>query len=1739
MGPDDAATEILPGAAAPARVVEPAAASAPAAAGSLIGRTLGKFDVLEQLGRGGSGDVYRAEQTQLGRSAVIKVLRRDGHLSPIRIDRFLREAKLASRLDHPYAAHIYAFGAEPDGILWIAMEHVRGATLDELVVRRGPIPPAIFGPLFARLCEVVHTAHELGIVHRDIKGSNVMVIERAGQLLPKLIDLGIAKGLALEPPAARSVDAEGTPAPEIVDEDERLTEHGATLGSPHYMSPEQWTDASSVDARADVYALGILAYRCVAGSVPFRFTDRGTLVDAHLRRPPPPLPERVPAPLAEAVLHALEKDPAARWQTALAFGNAVQRAVGTGAQEIVPIFDPYTRDVWLRAGPQPIADAVAHVASATTTVEADAAVRELVAITCRWLAVLALSGLPRDAAVPPVPAVREGARGVVGRDDAGPWLELARVAVAATGEGGVPGLLAALAGSEDLAVLADRLDDRDRVRSAAALTADVEDAALALRPIEPLLAYQLVVGRPGGAESWQGPRRRDRERVLVWGEPLADGEVALLDSAGTVVVRLSPLAQVIAPLPSAEPELFLLWRSGRGVARLVAAPWGFERDDDAAGERLAALTTEDSDTAHDAADDVSPYPGLAAYRTADAERFVGREREVEALANRLIRAPMIAVLGPSGAGKSSFIHAGVLPRLAEQYRVVTLRPGRHPMHALAAVPEVSSDSQDDRALAGRLRELGESAPRGLVIVIDQLEELVTLCGDPAERARFADTLAAAADATSSPVRVVVTLRDDFAAVIESEAAFRGKFEVFVLGTPLPEALRRIVIEPARRAAVAVDPAVVDDMVAEVAGRPASLPLLSFTAAQLWDARDKVTRRITRESYIALGGVAGALSTYADQIYDSLARRDQAVVRTLFARLVAGDGTRIPAPRRELEQLPGARAVLAHLVDARLLVVREDEDRDIVEIVHECLAERWDRLARWRREDATDRALVGDVRAAARRWLDTHRRPDALWRGEALAELRRLVARDVALTDDERAFAAASDLAARRARRLRRGAVIAAMLLLVALAAAMAALSLQARDSADKAERSEAAVRAASKLVDDSLTKTLVTQGRVELNDGRELPALAYFAAALRRGADTPGLRFMIRVASRAWRSELVVDRKGTVSGMIPTPDGGFLVGTHAGALRWYGPDAVVTAELPTDIGDTFMLRVDAQRRVLAIGHDAILVLDAAHRPLGRFKVTTGVHSGALGPGADELTLVVDDGVTVVDFTGAARRHFASERPTLEVEPMFLAGHVVLGAGPTAMIVDLTTMTAREIAHDLHGLIAAAPDGSALAYPDKAGVIHVLAPDGTPRFVIHPPATGGLSFSLDSARIVSGTPHEVALYDRKTGALIATYNIDLGGSVVVQGEELWTGSDDGRLRHYHGATLVASLPTHTTAINFLELSGTLVASIGSDSTFAIHRADDPQLVFGPDPCANVGSAPAGIGTAYMCSDGRTRYYAGGRVVGETPAEHDIALVITDPVTGRAAVTGGNGSDGTVEVYDRDARQIGATSDATGGHGGLIAFDGDDHLLILDSPGPGALWRWAYRANTWERLIDVVKASSIGTSAAGTLVGYADGKLVTYVGTRPVHELELGEMVEYQAATQGGAWVAIELASGVTVILDGKTSEVVRRLEASDSTGFAPMFDRTGELLLRTARGTTTIWERATGDDLVFNLDLLHTQDGISFGSGSELALQGAHIGTIDFGRDTRPAADLVHDIECRVPFAVRDGKLQPTAPTCAR
>src|SRR5262252_8293561 len=204
---------------------------------SLTGRTLGDFTVQHKIGEGGHGVVYRAEQRTLGREAVIKVLHARFGATDTVVQRFLQEAKLASRLDHPFAAHIYAFGAEPDGVLWIAMELVHGTPLDRLLAAGGPLAVERFVPLFERICEVVQTAHDQGIVHRDLKPSNVMVVSRAGRLLPKLVDFGIARSFDLD----GVDDGAFSEAATTVSHDPALTRSGQLLGSPPYMAPEQWS----------------------------------------------------------------------------------------------------------------------------------------------------------------------------------------------------------------------------------------------------------------------------------------------------------------------------------------------------------------------------------------------------------------------------------------------------------------------------------------------------------------------------------------------------------------------------------------------------------------------------------------------------------------------------------------------------------------------------------------------------------------------------------------------------------------------------------------------------------------------------------------------------------------------------------------------------------------------------------------------------------------------------------------------------------------------------------------------------------------------------------------------------------------------------------------------------------------------------------------------------------------------------------------------------------------------------------------------------------------------------------------------------------------------------------------------------------------------------------------------------------------------------------------------------------
>ncbi|MFH1466133.1 MAG: protein kinase [Pseudomonadota bacterium] len=507
--------------------------------------------------------------------------------------------------------------------------------------------------------------------------------------------------------------------------------------------------------------------------------------------------------------------------------------------------------------------------------------------------------------------------------------------------------------------------------------------------------------------------------------------------------------------------------------------------------RLGALCRPGSRTAEGEA--TSPYRGLLPFGPRHAGLFFGRDQEIAAFLEALHRQALLPVLGPSGAGKSSFLLAGVLPALLERggWAALTLRPGAWPFEALArclvgdqplesvgtAGAETLGPAPAGAAFARDLAaELLQSPPRlgallrrraagqRVLLVVDQLEELFTLVPDPEVRQAFADALAAAADDVEGPVRIAFTLREDFLGHLAghaglSSALVRG---VTALRSPGPQALEEILTLPLEERGYRFEDGLVREMVDSVAAEPAGLPMLQFAALRLWEERDRDARLLTRRAYEAMGGVPGALASHADGVLEGLAGEQLDLARALLLRLVHPDGTRDRLPRERLadELGPGVEPVMARLLEARLLTARRaGPDQGVVlEISHESLAVRWERLRRWREEARGDLVVLAQARAAADLWAQRGHRPVDLWRGETLDDAlrwRRRVERE--LPSDVERFLQASSREADRARRRRRllftGALGAA--LLAALAAVVVALVIAGKEREARARLAQA------------------------------------------------------------------------------------------------------------------------------------------------------------------------------------------------------------------------------------------------------------------------------------------------------------------------------------------------------------------------------------------------------------------------------------------------------------------------------------------------------------------------------------------------------------------------------------------------------------------------------------------------------------------------------------------------------------
>ncbi|HEY1554179.1 MAG TPA: protein kinase [Kofleriaceae bacterium] len=1745
-----------------------------AASPSLVGRQLGEFKLVELLGEGGMGAAYRAEQATLRRAAVVKVMALDDVSEESRV-RFLREARLASQLDHPYAAHVYAFGAEPDGLLWIAMELVRGVPLDRMLEEHGPMQLARFVPLFDRLCEVVHSAHEQGIVHRDIKPANIMVVRRAGRLLPKLLDLGVARGSLADPvetgPSGELADTplEGGTRP--------ITVRGHVVGSPPYMAPEQWYDAARASPRTDLYALAITAYELLTGRRPFDGETVRAIAQAHARAPVPPVGPGLPSALDRVFARALAKREHERYGDVLELANAVREIAQAKTTETD--FDEAVRDTFVQGGPQPLAEALLELAGARSPDAAWDAAWKVVTVAVRAMTVIALATRARIVERSLDDKIAARIRVLVERGlDLEEWIELAAAVVesfaASPQAHPVPELVEALWLDGRPRGLFDDLLARRREHAGRIADADIVHAMLAelgrvLRACA-FLADHAWVSADG--EAWMGPRRHPRERRAILGT--ATPGLWLIDGDGALVVELSPLARVAPAVPGGDDEVFLIDGPAKRGARAVSWPREFEHHDQELWQFVDTHLARLGDRVAAADREVAPYRGLASFGAADAQMFFGREREVEATINRLRVESLIAVVGPSGVGKSSFVHAGVVPALPETWLALSFRPGASPLTSLEARLGAAGVRADGLAaalqteparLATVLAAHAEYRADRVVIVIDQLEEIFTQCRDAATRDAFARALAALADGGT---RVFLTLRDDFlvraAELPGLGPRLAGALELVTL--PGPDVLRRILTEPLRQVGYTFENAALPDaMIAELREHPGALALLSFAAAKLWDVRDRRFHHIPQRAYDAIGGVAGALGRHAEETLSALATDDIPLVRELFRHLVTSEGTRATLRRSEALELLGktasAERVIEALVTSRLLVGYEGADHtESIEVIHEALLTAWPRLVTWQREDAEAARLRDQLRSAARQWGERGRPRGLLWRGEAIVEYKLWRARhEAVLTDLEAAFAAASIADEQRARRIRRfalGAVVAGL--------AIGVIVLQhangvAERNAREAERTALA--------------SLVEQGRTAAIANRPQEAMAYLSAAYSQGAEDPNLPFLLAMTRRQLGGE------GTV---MTLPGGGSLVGvTRDGAhivtasegdvLQVWSITGALEHTIPNVLsGRDFWLTADGGIAALRTGY-VPAVWDLATGAL-RFELKTANPTSIVVVGGTLVTLEPDRiaSWSTRDGTPIAAQplprldpHWfvaAGDRYVYELPSAFAVGRLDLREPPTVVPLGYRT---KWLAIDRQGrhLVVARDDSRDAQVWDLE---HVSAP---PRVLSgHTSEIMLMDVSPDGSRIgTSSTDHTAKIWDTATGRLITSLDGHDGYIRPVKwspdGRLAATGSVDRTARVWDpttGATLT-TLYGHSDAIADLAFTpgGDKLVTASLDRTARIFdiRPQQRRIELG-----HIGSL-----TLRFSGDGHRLLVVG----------HDHSAWVLDVATGKTIAT--------LDEYRAEMPGTRIDSDLmracgdidlhgdrivipTGNEARVIQLADRGHPTVLREHAPVSCARFVdggrvalasgeAALSIWTAAGTRERTQPIGTSRIDSLAfdpisrsiaaGGDDGKvrIVSLDSPIPTAELDVTtEPVRGVAWSHRGDLLATGTEDTMTRVFGSQSwsaQAASRSLSDVEDVAFSPddlrvaIVDNDGVSVIDSANGRTLAHlGDITGGFLT----------SVAVSPGGDLLASCDDLGVISFWAiptETQDPAEVAHYVSCRIPFALAGSRLMPHATTVCR
>ncbi|MDJ0840489.1 MAG: protein kinase [Acidobacteriota bacterium] len=432
---------------------------------------------------------------------------------------------------------------------------------------------------------------------------------------------------------------------------------------------------------------------------------------------------------------------------------------------------------------------------------------------------------------------------------------------------------------------------------------------------------------------------------------------------------------------------------------------------------------------------VCPFRGLDAFGEDDRDLFFGRDATVQSLELHLRENHFLAVLGPSGSGKSSVVRAGLLPILRDENRLPALMtPGAKPLEELGVVLSnlfrdageitYSEDvlerlKRNDNSLfllLGDLRMAGHA--ESVCLIIDQFEEIFTQAGESGEVGLFLTCLFYALEHPESKLDVIITMRSDFLGKCTSWPELNSYLlgNIIQVGPMTAQGLREAVERPVQLVGASVENELVEDILRDMANEPGALPLMQYALSQIWEECNGQV--LTHESYLAVGGLSGALERRADQVFDELSEEEQQFCKTIFLRLIQpGEGTEDTRRRVRLKELRSGsdsrglmEVVLGELADAHLIVTEGDLDSEegFAQIAHEALIRSWPRLRGWIEADRDAIRLHRRLAMAAHEWGTHKKDPSFLLRGARLIECEDWAqSHRQSLNEEEASFLAAS------------------------------------------------------------------------------------------------------------------------------------------------------------------------------------------------------------------------------------------------------------------------------------------------------------------------------------------------------------------------------------------------------------------------------------------------------------------------------------------------------------------------------------------------------------------------------------------------------------------------------------------------------------------------------------------------------------------------------------------------------------